>query len=303
MHERWHTISSWVLAVRPKTLPAAIVPVCLGSALAWSAGAFEWTPALLCLSFAVLIQIGTNFANDYFDFIKGTDTSERIGPMRVVAAGLIKPRVMWRATLIVLSIATLIGLSLIAFGGWWLLLLGALSVVCAVAYTGGPYPLAYLGLGDIFVFIFFGLVAVVFTFFIQTGSFSWASFWVGAGVGALTTNILVVNNYRDIKTDAPSGKKTLAVRFGRSFTLWQYSIDFCIGMAVCWILWFDGSSFVVLLPMILIPEHLRLAKKMAQARVKSEFDTVLSGTARLLIFYGIFLGLGILVNSFSSCPI
>ena len=290
-------MNSWILAIRLKTLTAAIIPVGLGSALAWSMeGILHWIAALLCLIFAILVQIGTNFANDYFDFIKGTDTAERLGPTRMVAAGLIKPEVMRRATWIVLSIAAVVGFSLVIFGEWWLFIFVALSIFFAVVYTGGPYPLAYLGLGDVFVFLFFGLVAVVFTFFIQTGYFSWASLWTGVGVGALTTNILVVNNYRDADTDVQTGKKTLAVRFGRCFTLWQYHINFFLSLVVCGILFVEESSWWLLLPVVLIPEHLRLSRLMARAKIRVEFNAVLNGTARLLVFYGALLGLGILAS-------
>ncbi|MEM9227118.1 MAG: 1,4-dihydroxy-2-naphthoate octaprenyltransferase, partial [Verrucomicrobiota bacterium] len=157
----------WLLAARPKTLPAAVIPVALGTALAASDGRFQLIPAFVCVLFALLIQVGTNFANDYFDYRSGADNEHRIGPTRAVAAGLVPPALMWRATLVVLTLAFGLGLILIAYGGWWLLLIGVLSVLCAVAYTGGPYPLGYHGLGDVFVVVFFGFIAVMFTYYVQ----------------------------------------------------------------------------------------------------------------------------------------
>ncbi|HSH93539.1 MAG TPA: 1,4-dihydroxy-2-naphthoate polyprenyltransferase, partial [Roseimicrobium sp.] len=205
----------WAEAARPRTLPAAVAPVLVASALAMRDDLFNAQAALSCLVFALLIQIGTNFANDYYDFIKGADTAERVGPRRAVAAGLVAPAAMKRAMIGVFAVAFLAGLSLLGFGGWPLLLIGVASILCGIAYTGGPYPLGYNGLGDVFVFVFFGLVAVGATYFVQTGLVTGEVLLLGSGIGALATNILVVNNYRDVETDAKAGKRTLAVRFGR----------------------------------------------------------------------------------------
>ena len=197
----------------------------VGTALAFAHGQGDYGKAGLCLAFALLVQIGTNFANDYFDFIKGADTAARVGPRRAVAAGLISPRTMLGATIIVLCIAFGVGLLLVRDGGWVLLPIGIASIVCAIAYTGGPFPLGYNGLGDLFVFIFFGLVAVDTTFFVQTGRIAPDVTSCAAAIGLLAANILVVNNYRDVETDAVAGKKTLVVRFGRKFAMWQYALS------------------------------------------------------------------------------
>jgi 1,4-dihydroxy-2-naphthoate octaprenyltransferase len=212
----------WLEATRPKTLPAAICPVMVGSALAYDAGAFGWLPALLCLGFALLVQIGTNFANDYLDGVRGSDTEQRLGPQRAVAAGLITAARMKSAALGVLLVAFILGLALIPFGGWWLLAVGIASVLCAWLYTGGPYPLAYNGLGDIFVVVFFGFIAVGCTYYVQVGALNGSVLWTGLACGLLINNILVVNNLRDMAEDRISGKKTLAVRFGGNFAKWQY---------------------------------------------------------------------------------
>ena len=165
----------WVEAARLRTLPAAIIPVLVGTALAASQGAANYTAAALCLSFALLVQIGTNYANDYYDFIHGADTAQRVGPRRAVAAGLVSPAAMRRAMALIMIVAFLVGLGLIRFGGWWLLPIGVGSILCGIAYTGGPYPLGYNGLGDIFVFLFFGLVAVTTTYYVQAGGVTWAA--------------------------------------------------------------------------------------------------------------------------------
>ncbi|MBC8040767.1 MAG: 1,4-dihydroxy-2-naphthoate polyprenyltransferase [Opitutaceae bacterium] len=224
-------LSIWVGAARPRTLPAAIAPVIVASALAWRDGDFTAPAALAALGFALLIQIGTNFANDYYDFIKGADTAERVGPRRAVAAGLVKPAVMKRVMIGVFVAAFLVGLTLLGFGGWPLLAVGVASILCGVAYTGGPYPLGYNGLGDVFVFIFFGLVAVAATYFVQAGVVTDEAWIIGAGIGALAANILVVNNYRDVETDAKAGKRTLVVRFGRGFARAQFVISHGLAVA------------------------------------------------------------------------
>jgi 1,4-dihydroxy-2-naphthoate octaprenyltransferase len=226
------TARIWLAASRPRTLPAAVAPVLLGSALAWRAGHFVAPAAGGCLAFALLVQIGTNFANDYFDFIKGADTPARVGPRRAVAAGLVRPAVMRNVMLVVFGAAFLVGLTLLHYGGWPLLVIGVASIVSGVAYTGGPWPLGYHGLGDVFVFVFFGLVAVGATCFVQTGRVTAATLVAAAGVGALATNILLVNNYRDADTDARADKRTLVVRLGRPFARGQFTASLALALAV-----------------------------------------------------------------------
>jgi len=222
----------WLEAARPRTLPAAVAPVIVGSALAWRAGAFDPMAAGICLVFALLVQIGANFANDYFDFVKGADTRARVGPRRAVAAGLVAPATMRRAVGLVLGLAFATGLALVAWGGWWLVAIGVASIASGIAYTGGPYPLGYHGLGDVFVFVFFGLVAVGATFYVQAGWVSADVLLAAVAVGALTTNILVVNNYRDAESDARAGKRTLVVRFGRRFAEVQFAAAHVAASAV-----------------------------------------------------------------------
>lgn len=213
----------WIQASRPRTLPAAAAPVLLGVGLAVWNGRAAWLPALAALLGALLIQIATNLANDYFDHARGADTEERVGPVRVTAAGLVAPAAVKRAMLLTLAAAFAVGVYLVAVGGWPIAVIGAVSLVLAVAYTGGPFPLAYNGLGDVFVFVFFGLVAVAGTYYVQALVFPLEAWWLGAGTGALSTAVLVVNNLRDRATDAKVGKRTLAVRLGRRGTQLEYA--------------------------------------------------------------------------------
>ena len=273
----------WWEAARPRTLPAAVAPVLLASALAWRDGAFQFWAASTCLGFAVLIQIGTNYANDYFDFIKGADTAERVGPRRAVAAGLISPAVMRRAMVGVFVAAFGVGLFLLQFGGWPLLGVGVSSIICGVLYTGGPYPLAYHGWGDVFVFIFFGLVAVVTTYFVQSGTITLDAWLLGAGIGGLATNILVVNNYRDIETDRKAGKRTLAVRWGRGFARTQFLSAHLLMIAVVVALAGRGViSLPVLMPVLgyLVYGAFSQQMKLARSRTAEELIQLLGVTGR-----------------------
>lgn len=291
-------LSIWIGAARPKTLPAAIVPVLTGSAVAAADGGFTTYAAGLCLAFAILIQIGTNFANDYFDAAKGADTPDRIGPTRAVAAGLVPPRRMLLATLAVMLAAFLTGLGLVAYGGLWLIPLGALCIICGFAYTGGPYPLAYNGLGDLFVFIFFGLVATGFTHFVQTWFLSADAFIYGAAVGLLSTNILVVNNIRDIPTDRKAGKRTLAVLLGHRFSILQYKAQALIALLCPVYVFAAGNipqSWWLLLPLALWPLSWRLSQQVALAEDRATYARCLAGTAAFLVAFGILASLGLIL--------
>ena len=230
----------WLLAARPKTLPAAIAPVVAGTGVAIHEGGFHLLAALMALLTALLLQIAANFANDAFDFARGADTTERLGPTRVTAAGLIPHRAVLTATWVALALATLPGLYLVARGGWPLLLLGLAAMVAAVAYTGGPYPLGYLGLGEVFVFIFFGPVAVTGTAWVQTLEVTALSLAAAVPVGALAVGILIVNNLRDLPTDAATGKRTVAVRIGVARTRLEYGVMLVIAGASPIALWLAG---------------------------------------------------------------
>lgn len=289
----------WLLAARPKTLAAAAVPVAVGTALAVRLETWQAFPALLCLSFALLVQVGTNFANDYFDFLKGADTPGRLGPARMVASGLISLAAMRRAIGVAFVLAFLAGIPLVFYGGWWLVVIGVASIVFGLAYTAGPWALAYNGLGELFVFLFFGWVAVAFTFYVQAGVFAWETLLLGAGVGALATNILAVNNARDFQTDALADKKTLVVRFGRDFAWKEYATSLAVAGAVPILLWWLGFGAAVLLAALPVLFGVRLFFRFKTAIATgfgSGSETLLGKTAALLFAYGLLLSIGLLLS-------
>jgi 1,4-dihydroxy-2-naphthoate octaprenyltransferase len=286
------SLKIWLEATRPKTLPAAVAPVLLGSGVAYHSGALDGLAAGICLVFALLIQIGTNFANDYLDGIKGTDTAARLGPTRAVAAGLIAAGTMKRATILVLAIGFCVGLALIPFGGWWLLAVGVASVACAWLYTGGPYPLAYNGLGDVFVVLFFGFVAVGCTFYVQAGYVTADVLLLGLACGLLVNNILVVNNYRDIEEDSVAGKRTLVVLLGRQWALKQYFLSLLIAGGVVLWLWQGGYGHFVLLGLGPVMYGFSLVRGLAHAEGYTGFLRSLKGSALVVAGFGLLLGLG-----------
>lgn len=224
------SLKTWMLAARPKTLWAGAGPVIMGAAMAVADGKFHAGAAFCALAGALLIQIGTNFANDYFDFVKGTDTAERIGPTRATQAGLVTPAQMRNATIAVFALAFLSGLYLVNRGGAPILVLGLVSILCGVLYTGGPYPLGYLGLGDLFVLVFFGPVAVAGTYYVQALSLSMYPVIAGFAPGLISCAILTANNLRDADGDVKTGKRTLAVRFGKAFARAEYVWSLRLGV-------------------------------------------------------------------------
>ncbi|MDL2281789.1 1,4-dihydroxy-2-naphthoate polyprenyltransferase [Parabacteroides sp. OttesenSCG-928-G06] len=210
-------VGAWVEAARPRTLFASVSPVMVGAAFAWHLGQFKVVPAMLCLLVALLAQIASNFANDYFDFQKGADRDDRLGPARAVASGWIKPKAMLWGTLITLALACFCGCLLLFYGGWILLPVGILMAITVLAYSAGPFPLAYNGLGDVCVLLFYGVVPVCFTCFVQTGTFPLSVILLSLAMGFLSINILVVNNYRDYEQDRISRKRTTIVLFGKQY--------------------------------------------------------------------------------------
>ncbi len=285
----------WILASRPKTLPAAVTPVIVGSAIAGFENEFKLIPAFLALVISLLIQIGTNFVNDLYDFLKGTDSPDRVGPQRVLASGLITETEMRRAIIFTFGLAFLLGLYLVYLGGWIVLLIGVSSILAGVAYTAGPYPLAYNGLGDIFVFIFFGFVATVGTFYVQAYSFSILALLASVPVGLLITNILVVNNYRDVEDDKKSNKKTLAVLFGKSFVRIQYLSSIIISYLVLFIVfYFFKRSVWVFLPLISLPLAVKLIK-MIYSLKGSALNKTLALTGIFSSVYGLLFAIGLLL--------
>ncbi len=229
------------MAARPRTLPAAVAPVLVGTSLAIRDGTFHPIAFIAALLGAILIQIGTNLSNDYSDARRGADSDERIGPVRVTAGGLVPPRQVLIATYLTFGAAVLCGAYLIAVAGWALLAVGAASILAGVLYTGGPRPYGYEGLGEVFVFLFFGVVAVTGSYFVQRRGLPWQAFVLAVPVGLLIAAILVVNNARDIDTDRRAGKRTLAVRLGRERTRVLFTVMIAVAFVTSWVPWFAGA--------------------------------------------------------------
>lgn len=287
---------AWVLAARPATLPAAVAPVLVGGAIAARAHHVAFLPFLAALVGAILIQIGANFSNDLFDFKKGADTVDRLGPTRVTQQGYVTEREVASATALTFGLATLVGIYLVAVGGWPIVAVGVASIVAALAYTGGPFPFGYYGLGDIFVFVFFGLVAVMGTYYVESLSLSWASFFAAIPSGLLITGILVVNNVRDVDTDRIAGKKTLAVRLGRQAVRVEYVACLVVAYLVPPLMWLAGTgSWLFWAPLLTVPMAVRLARVVMTRVEGPPLNGALKGTGLLQLFFAILFAASLLV--------
>ena len=283
-------LKAWILASRPRTLPAAWTPVVVATALAWRDGVLDWLPALAALVGATFIQIGTNFANDYYDFIKGADTAERVGPTRVTQSGLIAPPVVLRATIVAFALAFVVGIYLVSVGGWPIVGLGLASLLCGWAYTGGPYPLGYNGLGDVFVMLFFGFGAMCGTYWVQGLTLTTDVLALSVPVGALAPALIVVNNLRDADTDVRAGKRTLAVRFGKPFVRAEYVLLLVLAFGIPLGMAALGGSWFLALPLACFP----LAIGPVRSVLRDEgpvLNATLGATARLLLVHGVLLSL------------
>ncbi len=289
-----NNLNIWINAARPKTLWAAVAPVLIGSAMAFSDDKFHWLSAMVALTGALLIQIGTNFANDYFDFKKGADTGDRLGPVRATEAGLIKPKVMRNAFILIFAITFLIGQYLIFRAGWPIFIIGILSIVFGIMYTGGPYPLGYNGLGDIFVLIFFGPVAVGGTYYVQALEITWPVILAGLSPGLIATALLTVNNLRDINTDRRAGKRTLAVRFGVFFTRMEYLITLLIASCIVplILLYLEPHHPYVLAGVFVFLFALPSIKAVFLNEINAELNKVLGRTGKILLLYSVLFSLG-----------
>jgi 1,4-dihydroxy-2-naphthoate polyprenyltransferase len=288
---------AWLLAIRPKTLSAAAAPVLVGMALAVRDGSFRPLAALAALLGAMLIQIGTNFLNDVDDFERGADTAERLGPTRVTQSGLLTATEVRRAGWGAFAAAAAFGLYLIACAGWPILVLGIAAIVSAWAYTGGPWPLGYNGLGDLFVFLFFGLAAVVGTYYVQalhTNGIVWTA---ALAAGALATAILVVNNARDVDSDRAAGKRTIAVRLGQRAARMEHAGLVAIAYAVPVFLWASGATSAwVLLPWLSLPLAWKLVRDVMTITDGPAFNVALHHTARLHLVFGLLFATGLILG-------
>jgi 1,4-dihydroxy-2-naphthoate octaprenyltransferase len=285
------------MAARPRTLPAAIAPVLVGTALAGSEDTFRPLAFVAALIGSVFIQIGTNLSNDYSDARRGADTEERLGPVRVTAGGLMPPRMVLVGTYVAFGVAVAAGLYLAAVAGWGLLLVGAASIAAGVLYTGGPRPYGYAGLGELFVFLFFGLVAVVGSYYVQTEDLRWEAFALAVPIGLLAAAILVVNNVRDIDTDRRAGKRTLAVRLGRERTRRLYAAMLALAFAAPAAIWLAGGlSAWLLLPLASAPLARPLVTAVFTRTDGPALNAALAGTGRLLAAFSLLLGTGALLS-------
>ena len=287
---------SWILASRPRTLPAALVPVMVGSALAIYQGIFFPAYSIIALLCSILIQIGTNFTNDLYDHLKGSDTKERKGPLRVLASGLISVKEMKWGIFLVFFTAFLLGLYLVYSVGLVILWIGILSIIAGLAYTAGPFPLAYNGLGDLFVFIFFGIVGTVGTYYLHAQQFTFLAFLISLPVGALITNILIVNNYRDIEEDKTAGKNTLAVLLGKEFSKYEYVFLILVSFFIPFLLHFKYDFNIwIFLPYITLPIAITLVK-MIYALTGTQLNKTLELSEKFSALYGLLLSIGIILK-------
>jgi 1,4-dihydroxy-2-naphthoate octaprenyltransferase len=285
------------MAARLRTLPAAIAPVLVGTSLALGAGRFRPLAFVAALLGAVLIQVGTNLSNDYSDARRGADTEDRLGPVRVTAGGLVPPSQVLLATYVTFGLAVACGAYLVAVAGPALLAVGAASILAGVLYTGGPRPYGYDGLGELFVFLFFGIVAVVGSYFVQVQELPWQAFVCAVPVGLLASAILVVNNVRDIDTDARAGKRTLAVRLGRDRARLLYVGMLALAFLTAPLPWILGSMNAwLLLPWLVAPLALRLVRVVRTRTDGPALNGALAGTGALQLLFCVLLSAGILAS-------
>ena len=285
------------MASRPRTLPAASAPVIAGSAAAFSSGHFDLLPALAALLGALLLQIGANIANDVFDYQKGVDTAERLGPTRVTASGLLTPGEVKTGMWVVFGLAALCGVYLALHAGWPVIAIGLLSILAAIAYTGGPYPLGYNGLGEVAVFLFFGLAAVCGTYYVQALRLDPIAVWVAVPMGLLTVAILIVNNLRDVETDRASGKMTLAARFGAAWARREYLTVVAAAYLIPLVMWLVGAaSPFVLTAWLSLPWFIPLARDIMRLSGRP-LNKALGQTGQLELIYGLFLSAGLILQT------
>jgi 1,4-dihydroxy-2-naphthoate octaprenyltransferase len=289
----------WLMAARPRTLPAAVAPVLVGTALAGTLGTFKVLTFIATLLGAMLIQIGANLSNDYSDARRGADTEDRLGPVRVTAGGLVPPKQVLTATYVAFGLAVLVGVYLIVTAGWQLLLVGAASILAGVLYTGGPRPYGYEGLGEVFVFLFFGVVAVTGTYFAQRQELTWESFTLAVPVGLLATAILMVNNVRDLETDRRAGKKTLAVRLGRVRARTGYAIAVYFAFVTAPIAWLAGGKGLspwLLLPWLALPLAAPIVRVVRNKVDGPSLNGALAKTGMLQLVFCVLLSAGLLAS-------
>jgi len=287
----------WLMASRPRTLPAAVAPVLVGTAFAGFEHVFHPLRFLAALLGALFIQVGTNLSNDYSDARRGADAEDRLGPVRVTAGGLVPPRQVLIATYVSFGLAVLFGVYLIVVAGWILLVIGAASILAGVAYTGGPKPYGYEGLGEVFVFLFFGIVAVTGSYYVQTTHLNWEAFALAVPVGLLASAILVVNNIRDIDSDRRARKRTLAVRLGRRRTRVMFAVIVYLAFLLTPITWaFGPTTAWLLLPWLTLPLAASLVRSVQNRTDGPSLNAALAGSGMLQLTFCMLLSAGLLLS-------
>lgn len=282
------TIKIWIECARLRTLPVSVAGVIMASGIAVLYHRFEWLPALLCFAFAVLAQVVSNFANEYYDFRRGTDKKGRVGPRRGVTEGDITPGLLLRVTIGTLAVACAVGCGLIPFGGWWLIPVGILIAIFAFAYSAGPYPLSYHGLGDVAVLVFFGLVPVNLTFYLQAGYFAPLAILASVTIGLMGVNVLLVNNYRDVDDDREAHKRTTVVIFGRKVASAAYLINGYVGISLLAPLWFAAPLWVLAVPALYLVLHTVTWNRLTHSD-GAALNPLLGATARNMLIFAVLL--------------
>ena len=290
-----NSIKAWILAARPKTLAAAATPVLLGCALAYTDGIFQWIPAILCFLFAFSMQIDANFINDYYDYLKGSDREDRLGPERACAQGWITLPAMKKGMIFITLLSCFWGLLLLKYCGLEMIPVGLLCVLFAFLYTAGPYPLAYHGWGDVLVIVFFGFVPVGCTYYTMAHDWSWNVTIACAACGLVSDLLLMLNNYRDREQDKISGKRTLIVRFGEKAGRYAYLILGILAVGLCTIYAFNGYLMASLLPILFLILHFTTWREMVRIYQGKALNIVLGKTARNIVVFGLLLSLGLIL--------
>lgn len=290
-----NSIKAWLLAARPKTLAGAATPVLLGCALAYADGWFQPVPALLCFLFAFLMQIDANFINDFFDYLKGSDREDRLGPERACAQGWITLNAMKRGIALTTMTACTAGFFLLFYGGLEMIPVGLLCVLFAFLYTAGPYPLAYHGWGDVLVIIFFGFIPVGCTYYVMCHDWTWSVTIASLACGLIIDTLLMVNNYRDREQDAKSGKRTIVVRLGAETGQWLYLALGVIAAALCLLFLLSGQVWAALLPQLYLLPHFLTWRRMIKINRGKKLNSILGETSRNMLLFGVLLALGLIL--------
>ncbi|MDR1121874.1 MAG: 1,4-dihydroxy-2-naphthoate octaprenyltransferase [Dysgonamonadaceae bacterium] len=291
-----YTFKYWLLAIRPKTLLISAMPVLVGCALTWKEGKLQWIPAVICFLFALIAQIAFNLFNDYSDFINKRDRENRTGSESVVTSGCIQPSKMLNVSIILITWGCLLGLALIFYTGWEIVLVGIATGIGVFAYSSGPYPLSHKGLGDICALLFYGIIPVGFTYYVQTLEWTFITTICGLAMGIVSVNVSLANNYRDRKQDAISGKRTTVVIFGEKFGRYFYVFNGIVAVCICFSFVLTNQYYAAFIPALYLIPHLKTWRKMSWIRRGKGLNSILMRSAKNVLIFGILLCIGILMG-------